>query len=279
MRRLDASHQDHAVGGEVAEIDGAAAIGAGNDRAQARRPALLRRDLIEAHLGEPPDQVAAAVAARQAAVPSDREIDAAAGLQQFLGNLRARRAGAGDQHRARRKLSGILVVGGMDLEHGMIAQQVRDEVALIGTGGDDDIVRRDRAVGGLGDETCAVTLRQPRHRDAAADRGADEAGIGLDEFDDVVRVGKGIRIAVRKRKVRQPHRPVGKLEFQPVPAFAAPALGDPVALEHEVRKPALLQPVAHHEASLAAADHQRFDFFIRHVSGPCGAWRVLPPRG
>ena len=188
MRRLDASQQDHAVGGEVAEIDGAAAIGAGNDRAQARGPTLLRRDLIELHLGEPPDQVAAAVAARQAAVPSDREVDAAAGLQQFLGNLRAGRAGAGDQHRARRKLSGILVVGGMDLEHGMIAQQVRDEVALIGTGGDDHIISRDRAVRGLGDETGAVTLRQPRHRDAAADRGADETGIGLDVSDDVARV-------------------------------------------------------------------------------------------
>ena len=72
----------------------------------------------------------------------------------------------------------------------MIAQQVRDEVALIGTGGDDDIVRLDRAVGGLGDEACAVTLRQPRHRDAAADRRRDEVGIGLDESDDVVRVGK-----------------------------------------------------------------------------------------
>ena len=212
-------------------------------------------------------------------MPSDREVDAAAGLQQFLGDLRARCARAGDQHRARRKLSGILVAGGMDLKHGMIAQQVRDEVALIGTGGDDDIVGFDRAVRGLGNEAGAVTPRQPRHRDAAADRGADEFCIGIDEFDDVVGVCKGIRIAVRKRKVRQPHRPVRKLEFQPVPALAAPALGDPMALEHEVRKPALLQPVAHHQPGLAAADHQRFDFFIRHVCGPCGAWRVLPPRG
>ena len=109
--------------------------------------------------------------------------------------------------------------------------------------------------------------------------GATKAGIGLDEFDDVVGVGKRIRIAVRKRKVRQPHRPVGKLEFQPVPAFAAPALGDPLPLEHEMRKPALLEPMAHHQASLAAADHERLDLFIRHVAGPCGAWRVLPPRG
>ena len=71
----------------------------------------------------------------------------------------------------------------------------------------------------------------------------------------------------------------GKLEFQPVPAFAAPAFGDPLALQHEVRKPALLQPVAHHEPGLAAADHERLDLFIRHVAGPCGVWRALPPRG
>ncbi len=279
MCRLDASQQDQAVGGEAAEVDGAAAIIPRNDRAQSCRAPLLRRHLIEAHIGEPPDQVAAAVAARQAAVSPDGEIDAAAGLQQFLGNLRARRAGAGDQHRARRKLFGIPVAGGMDLEHGMIAQQVRDDVALIRTGGDDDIISGDRAVGSLGNEATAATLGQPRHRDAAADRGADEFGIGLDVFDDVARSRERIRIAVRKREVRQPHRPVRKLEFQPVPALAAPAFGDPVALEHQVRKPALLQPVAHHEASLAAADHERLDFLIRHVAGPCGVWRALPPRG
>jgi len=43
--------------------------------------------------------------------------------------------------------------------------------------------------------------------------------------------------------------------------------------------PALFQPVAHDKPGLAAADHERFDFFIRHVAGPCGVRRVLPPRG
>ncbi len=86
--------------------------------------------------------------------------------------------------------------------------------------------------------------------------------------------GKRIRIAVRKRKVRQPHRPVGKLEFQAVPTFAAPAFGDPLPLQHQMRQPALLQAVAHHEAGLAAADHQRLYLFIRHGSGPCGARRA-----
>ena len=129
-----------------------------------------------------------------------------------------------------------------------------------------------------GGAICDI-MRNPHTSIPIPGRRRDEGGIVVDEFDDVVRVGKAIRIAVRKRKVRQPHRPVGKLEFQPVPAFAAPAFGDPMALEHDVRKSALFQPVAHHEASLAAADHQRLDLFIRHVYGLCGVWRAPPRRG
>ena len=120
---------------------------------------------------------------------------------QFLGDLRARRAGADHQHRARRKLFGIPVVAGMDLKHRMIAQQIRHQRALIGTGGDHDIVGLDGAVSGLGDEAgAAVPLRQPRYLDAAADRRRDEFGIGVDELDDVGRAGERVRIAVRKRK-------------------------------------------------------------------------------
>ena len=219
-----------------------------------------------------------AVAARHAAVPSDREIDAPSGALQFLGDLRARRAGAGHQHRPRRELFGVAVLAGMDLKHRKLAQQIRHQRALIGTGGDDDIVRLDRAVRSLGDEAGgAVPLREPRHLDAAADRRADEIGIGLDEFDDIGRRCERIRVAVRKRKIRQPHRPVRKLELQTVPAFAAPALGDSLPLEHQMREPTLLEAVAHHEPGLAAADHECCYLFIRHDAGPCDAWRAAPP--
>ena len=89
VRRADPSQQGHASGGEAAEVDGLAAMGAGDHRQQPRRPALFHRGLIDPQLAQPPDQVAATVAPRQPGVAADREIDAAAGAQQFIGDLRA----------------------------------------------------------------------------------------------------------------------------------------------------------------------------------------------
>src|SRR5262245_516632 len=94
---------------------------------------------------------------------------------------------------------------------------------------------------------------------------------GLDEFQEIACARKCIGIVMREWEVRQPHRPVGKLETQAVPAFAAPALGDAVTLQHEMRKAALFQPVTHGEPGLAAADDERLDAFSRHGAPPCGA--------
>ena len=69
---------------------------------------------------------------------------------------------------------------------------------------------------------------------------------------------------MRKRKIRQRDRPVGKLKPQAVPALASPPFGDPVPLEHEMREAALLQPVAHRQPGLAAADDQGLDTLTRH---------------
>jgi len=101
----------------------------------------------------------------------------------------------------------------------------------------------------------AITPPQPRHLDAAADRRRDEVGIGVDEFDDIGGARERVGIGMRKLKVRQPHRPVRKLKGEGVPALAAPALGDPCPLQYQMRKPALLEPVTHHEPGLAAADN------------------------
>ena len=75
-------------------------------------------------------------------------------------------------------------------------------------------------------------------------------------------------IGVRKSKIRQAHRPVGKLKPQTIPAFAAPAFGDPVPLQHEMRTAALLEPMAHHQPGLAAADDEGLDMFSRHGDDP-----------
>ena len=117
----------------------------------------------------------------------DREIDAAAGAKKLLGDLRAGRAGADHQHRARRQLIGIFVLAGVDLKNAAaVIQQGRDRRALIRSGCHDDILGLDRAIGGFGNEAgCAVTASQPCHGNAATDRRRDEIGIGVDIFQDI----------------------------------------------------------------------------------------------
>src|SRR6266700_6808325 len=78
---------------------------------------------------------------------------------------------------------------------------------------------------------------------------------------------------MREGTIGKLHRPVGKLESETVPAFAAPALGDAAPLEHEMRPAAAAEHVAHGETGLAAADDQGFDMLRNHGGGP----RVLFP--
>src|SRR5436190_14808044 len=106
-------------------------MGARDRRQRARRVAPLHRRLIDAYLGEPPEQVSAAVAARQTAVSADGENDAPAGATQLLRDLRTRSAGADHQHRAWRQLFGIFVAAGMNLKDALVAQQVRHQRSLI----------------------------------------------------------------------------------------------------------------------------------------------------
>ena len=148
-------------------------------------PRSSGRSVENSELLEPPNEVVAAIAARQARGLADREKYAAAGAVQLLGDLRAGRAGADHKHGAVRKLLRVEVAAGVDLEQvRRVAQQVRQQRALIGTGGDDDIVGRDRAFRCFRDEAVRAVTRQPRHVHAATDRRRDKAGIGIDEVDD-----------------------------------------------------------------------------------------------
>jgi hypothetical protein len=250
------------------------------------RATLLDRRLVDAHLGEPPDQVAAAISAGQAAMLADREKHLASRARQFFRDLRAGGARADHQHRAGRKLIGIGVAAGVHLdEAGGIVEQMRHERTLIRAGRDNDIFGLDRAGRCFRDKARRIVASaEPRHRDAAADRRRDEGGIGLDEIDDLSRCRKAVRLGVGKGKVRQSHRPVWKLKAQSVPTLAAPALGDPAALDHEMRQPALPEVVAHRKPRLTAADHQRLDAFSRrHGAAPsylfCRARRAPPRHG
>ena len=65
-----------------------------------------------------------------------------------------------------------------------------------------------------------------------------------------VGIGPGVAMA------RQPRHPVRREQPERIPALAPPALGDPPALEHDVRDAARREAVAHRQAGLAGADDQ-----------------------
>jgi hypothetical protein len=64
------------------------------------------------------------------------------------------------------------------------------------------------------------------------------------------------------------HRPIGKLESETIPAFAAPAFGDATPFKHQMRPAAPGQHVTHGETGLAAADDQGFYVLREHGGGP-----------
>ena len=91
--------------GEAAVVDGVAAIGADDRGIDANGSALFGCPVEHAELLEPPDQVVAAIAARQARGLADGEKHAAAGAVQLFGDLRARCAGADHEHGAVREVA------------------------------------------------------------------------------------------------------------------------------------------------------------------------------
>ena len=107
-RRLKPAEKGDPLRGELTEIDRVAAIGAGDQRQGRIRPALLDRRLFEPHLAQPPDQIASAIPARHALVPSDRQIDAAARTDELFSDLRAGGTRPDNQYRAGWKLVGLL---------------------------------------------------------------------------------------------------------------------------------------------------------------------------
>jgi hypothetical protein len=98
------AQQNHAAIGIVAEVDVVAAAGSGDERVgRLARVGALGDGLIQrAHLADPPEDVAAAIAPRHAPVQSHGEIDGPAGAEQVLDDLAAGGARPDDEHRARR---------------------------------------------------------------------------------------------------------------------------------------------------------------------------------
>jgi hypothetical protein len=76
---------------------------------------------------------------------------------------------------------------------------------------------------------------QRGHCHAATNRSLDLPGIGVDVVNDLAACRKSIGVGMREWTIRKADRPVGKLKFETVPAFAPPALGDAAAFKHQMR--------------------------------------------
>ena len=159
---------------KLAEIDGVAAMGSGDQRQGCVGTALLDGCLIETHHTKPPHQIVSAISARHTLMPADGQVDVSTRPNELLGDLGARGSRANDQYGSPRKLVRLLVCTRVDLKQGAVVErQIGKNRSLVRTGCDHDVRGVDRACRSL-DEIRLATLAPPQrgHRDAAKRIGA-----------------------------------------------------------------------------------------------------------
>ena len=109
------AHQRDAAGGEGPEVDGVAAVCTADGDGHVLGATRRRRSIPLAENPEPPAEVAAAIASRRPVVRPDREVDLAARLLEFVGDLHARGSGSDDEDGAGGQLLRIAVGTGVNL--------------------------------------------------------------------------------------------------------------------------------------------------------------------
>src|SRR5512143_1885959 len=90
---------------------------------------------------------------------------------------------------------------------------------------------------------------------------ANQRTVFLDQIDNLVLVRKGIRRVAGIAMAGQLYAPVGELEHQRIPPLRAPAFANAAAFDYDVLLTEASKVIAHGEASLTAADDDRFDRF------------------
>ena len=232
---------------------------------------------------QPPAEVAPAIAARGPVMRPHGQMDRPPRAAQLVRDLHARRTRTDDQHRAGRQLVRVAVVAGMDLRDARIAgNDGRDDRLLERPGRGHDALRLDDALRGLDPEAGATLQPLDRqHLDPGADGRAEAAGIGfqVSGHDLLVRevVGAHGGIDLVKGHAGKAVVPGGAVRHKGIPARRAPAFGDPVAFQHQMRDTGLRQVLAHREPRLPGADHKRVCRFHRHsciLRGPQGCNRA-----
>ena len=233
------SHPDQldAARGEVAEVDGVTAVRA-TDR---DRDVLCTQGrgfgVPEAQNAEPPAEVATAIPARGSVVRPDGEVDRPPRLSKLVGDLDARRSGPDDQHGALGQLCGVAVAAGVHLQrYRAIGNDRREDGTLERSRRRHDEACVDDAVGRLHVEAGPPDVpRHRRHLDPAPDRRADLLRVGDEVVRDLVLRGEGIGIEVDELQTGEAVVPGRSVRDEGIPALRAPALGDAVPLQDEVR--------------------------------------------
>ena len=155
----------------------------------------------------------------------------------------------------------------MDLQYSRnVRNNGRGDRALERSGGGNHVVGFDHALRRFDTEAGPADI--PLHilyLHAAADGGGDLFRVGDEIVRNLLFMGKGVGIDIGKLHTRKPVVPGRTIRDHGVPSFRAPAFGNSVPLQNEVRHAAVAQVLAHGQAGLAAANDERFYFFRWHL--------------
>jgi hypothetical protein len=142
---------------------------------------------------------------------------------------------------------------------------------LVRTGRDHDVACFNVAL--IGNKYVAARLGSSSKR-ADCHRGPEwnshQHTIFLNQFDNIVLVREGVRSVAGITMAGELYAPVWELEHQRIPPLRAPAFADPTALEYDMLLTEASKVIAHGEASLTAANDDRFDAFLRHLASDFG---------
>ena len=211
-------------------------------------------------LGQPPEDVAAAVAARHPPDRADAQEDVAARRAQLLDELHAGLGRSDDEDGTGRQVIRPTVVVRVDAQHTprQPSGQRRDVRRVEAADRHDRLPGAQRAVARLQVEPV-VAQGEASHLDAEPDRRTDPVRVGRDPADDLVAGHVAVRVVVVVRGVGEGGGPVRPDEAEVVPAVLRAAAQRRASLEHEVVAATSLEVPARGQAGLAGPDDDGVD--------------------